>query len=603
LLRFLCAAALAPLLAASAGSSQTTHIIDDFDGATALQGWRFSSSPDAPEAGGGLALGPGHRDRGAVLTYRLPCERNARCGAFAAALWTPPSPLPKRGNPAISLWIRFPPEVEVALLARDTSSHALRIPIPAASLEHPKAGDWQYVVVPLSDHATGRITGRLVEIGIQVQARTRVTVQGSVSFDDVTMRDASEVFHVDAAARAANSAAPLAPESSELASRLGVNMHRLRDDAALDLAHAAGFRFVRVDMLWANVERGGSYRFFAYDTLLRALDARGMGALWILDYGHPDHGGKTPRTPQDVAAFGRFAEAAAIHFKGRNVRYEVWNEPNISQFWTPSPNAAEYAALLGEAVAAIHRVDPSAKVSSGGVSRMDVPFLSRALNSGLAAGLAAAGIHPYPEKGPESIAPDLALLRDWAARTLGARIEIWDTEWGYSSANAPKEAPSNGHTEAGRRRQAVLAVRELLTVWTVGFPLAVWYDLRDDGPDPANPEHNYGLLDASGNEKPALLAIRTLMEAVRGRNYAGMVQETPAGMHAIRLDGPAGAIFVVWNDRPDRRPVEYPKQDLISVTDWMGHTVKSKNRPAGQARVEIDDSAGPIYLHWTTGTR
>jgi hypothetical protein len=599
---------VAPRPAAFAGSDQAPYLIDDFEDPIALQNWRFYTSPESPTTGGALTLGPGHRGHGAVLAYRLPCGRDTGCGAYAAALWSPTSPPPKRRSPAISLWIRFPPEVAVSLVAKDTSGQTLRFPI-LATLEHSKAGDWQYVVVLLSskpaggaaDDGTSRIKGRLVETGIMVQALAQVTVQGAVSFDDVRLRESSEIFNIDGAAQVGP---PPPPESSELAPRLGVNIHLLRDDPALDLARAAGFGLVRMDLLWANVERRGRYRFFAYDALLRALEAHGMGVLWILDYGHPDHGGSTPRTPQDVAAFGRFAEAAAAHFKGRNVRYEVWNEPNTAQFWAPSPNASEYATLLREAVAAIRRVDPSAKISSGGLSGIDVAFLSQAVDPRLAGGLSAIGIHPYPKTGPETIAPELGMLREWVARALGEQIEIWDTEWGYSSANAPKDAPSNGHTEEGRRRQAGLAVRELLTVWAVGLPVAVWYDLRDDGPDSANPEHNYGLLDSSGNEKPAMKAIRTLTGAVRGRKYVGMIQEAPAGIHAMRLDGSMDTIFIVWTDRPgDRRTIEYAKHDLMSATDLMGNAVKSKDRPSGQARVEIDDAAGPIYLRWPAGSR
>ncbi len=281
------------------------------------------------------------------------------------------------------------------------------------------------------------------------------------------------------------------------------------------------------------------------------------------------------------------------------MRYEIWNEPNNTQFWAPSPNPSEYAALLGEAIAAIRRADPSAKVSSGGVSRIDETFLSQAVDPGLAAGLTAIGIHPYRKSGPETVAPELERLREWAAGSFGRRIEIWDTEWGYSSADPIDDAPSNGHTEAARRRQAGLAVRELLTVWAVGFPVAVWYDLRDDGPGLENPEHSYGLLDSNGNEKPAMIAVRTLMSAAGGRKYAGMLRETPAGMHAMRLDGAADTLLIVWTDQPGgRRTVEYPKHDLVSATGLMGQAIKSKDRSSGQARVEIDQASGPIYLLW-----
>ncbi len=119
-------------------------------------------------------------------------------------------------------------------------------------------------------------------------------------------------------------------------------------------------------------------------------------------------------------------------------------------------------------------------------------------------------------------------------------------------------------------RQARLAVREMLTVWSVGFPLGVWYDLQDDGADAENPEQNYGLLEASGAEKPAMQAVRTVMSAVRGRQYAGMMQRAPSGMHAMRFDGPADVLFIVWNDQGKPRTIGYPKDNLLSVTGFDG---------------------------------
>lgn len=380
---------------------------------------------------------------------------------------------------------------------------------------------------------------------------------------------------------------------------IGVNVHWFRGDGPLDLAREAGFRFARADLLWERVERGGAYRFPAYDALMNALEARGMGALLILDYGHPDHGGKVPRTAEDIAAFGRFAEAAARHFKGRDVRYEVWNEPDIVQFWPPKPNVQEYVALLREAVSAIHRGDPAAKVVSGGVSRFDLKFLRRAIDPGLVAGLSAIGVHPYPKGDPEKIGPELEKLRKWARQSLGERLEIWSTEWGYSSTNPTGRALENGHSNEGRLQQARFAVRQLLTVWNVGFPLGVWYDLQDDGADAGNPEQNYGLVDAKGAAKPAMQAVRTVMTAVRGRRYAGMIQRAPSGMHAMRFDGQADVLFIVWNDRAGKRQtIRYTKDNLVSVTGLMNNPVEQKADSSREMLLEVDEAAGPIYLLW-----
>jgi hypothetical protein len=404
----------------------------------------------------------------------------------------------------------------------------------------------------------------------------------------------AEILHIDPEAPTAL----LRPAHAELGS-IGVNIHRFRGNAALDLAQEAGFRFARADLLWERVERGGAYRFFTYDTLMNALEARGMGALLILDYGHPDHGGRVPRTAEDIAAFGRFVEAAAGRFKGRDVRYEIWNEPDLVQFWPPKPNAREYAALLREAVSAIHTADPGAKVASGGVSRFDLKFLRKAIDPGLAEGLSAIGVHPYPKGSPEKIEPEIEKLREWARRSFGERLEIWDTEWGYSSTNSTGATLGNGHSDEGRLRQARLAVREMLTTWSVGFPLGVWYDLQDDGADAENPEHNYGLIDTNGAAKPAMRAVRTVMTAVRGRRYAGMIQRAPSGMHAMRFDGEADVLFIVWNDRAGKRQtIRYTKDNLVSVTSWMGNTVELEADNSREAQIEIDEDSGPLYLLW-----
>ncbi len=590
-------------LAASIGPANTPYLIDDFEGSTTLSRWQFLTGAEAPATGGNLTLGPGHHGHGALLVFRLGCKETAGCeAAYATALFRPSAPFPRCSDPAIALWIRFPLDVDIFLVTKDTGGRTQRFPI-RPTIEQSGADSWQYVLVPLSPKADSddrpgapsRVRGRLVELGITVQARVRTVVEGSVSFDEVQLLEGPRKLHIDSTARVD----PLPLRSGDWRPHIGVNIHVLNNNDALDRARTAGFEFVRMDLLWANVERGGRYRFFRYDALLRELESRGMGVLWILDYGHPNHGGGTPRTPSDIEAFARFAGAAAAHFKGHTVCYEIWNEPDTIQFWPPSPDASEYASLLREAVKAIRSADPLAKVSSGGVSRIDQEFLSQALDSGMAAGLTAIGIHPYPKAGPESIAPELAALRDLVRRTVGEHLEIWDTEWGYSSTDVLSNAHSNGHLSAARSLQAALAVRELLAVLALGLPLAVWYDLSDDGPDATNAEQNFGLLDSEGNEKPAMRALRVLLDATRGRRYTGMIQEVPENIHAMRFDGLTDSLLIVWTDQPrGRRMIEYGTRGLISSTTFMGDALKSKDRQSGQSHVEIDAATGPIYLVW-----
>ncbi len=476
------------------------------------------------------------------------------------------------------------------LKAEDNSGNTLTLPVQA-SLEHPQPGEWRY--------AAARIKKRIATISLILRSRTDATVQGELYCDELMLSSAKNSFRLDVKEETGT---PLS-KTEELAI-LGVNIHLLRDEPALDLAHAAGFRFVRMDLLWSNAERRGRFRFFAYDLLLRQLEARGMSVLWILDYGHPDHGGGVPRSAEDIAAFSRFAEAVATHYRGRKVQYEIWNEPNNPQFWAPSPNAAEYAVLLREALIAIRRADPSAIVSSGGISNLDVSYLGRVLDRSLASMLTAISVHPYPKNRPEAMIPAYSAMQSWIEEELGGAIQVWVSEWGYSSTLSSANSDFNGHGDRDRMRQAHLAVREILTLWNLGFSRAVWYDLRDDGNDPANPEHNYGLLDSSGHEKPAMHAVRYLLNSAATRKSAGIFPEPPPGVHAMRFDGTGDKLIVVWTDTSETdQMVEFETENLISATDMMGKALETKSGSKRSVRIRITENAGPIYLLFKTGPR
>src|SRR2546421_11084078 len=143
---------------------------------------------------------------------------------------------------------------------------------------------------------------------------------------------------------------------------VGVNIHFVTGhERDLDLIAAAGFRFIRMDFGWTATERKkGEYAWSEYEQLLSNLEQRHLRALFILDYSHPLYeeevssphpftgaAHKTTASPQhadSIAAYARWAAAAAAHFKARHVIWEIWNEPNI-QFWSPKPDAQQYATL------------------------------------------------------------------------------------------------------------------------------------------------------------------------------------------------------------------------------------------------------------------
>jgi hypothetical protein len=141
----------------------------------------------------------------------------------------------------------------------------------------------------------------------------------------------------------------------------------------LDSMRAMGAKWVRYDFTWSGIEATkGSFNFAQQDVAVKEAAARGMSVVAMLGYAPAwANGGFTDNkyAPKNPADYANFAKAVATHFGPLGVHvYELWNEPNISVFWKPTPDVVAYAALVKAAYPAIHAGDPQAVVLAGAMS-------------------------------------------------------------------------------------------------------------------------------------------------------------------------------------------------------------------------------------------
>ena len=562
------------------------HLIDDFEGPQAPAPWVFSNGPEFPGATGSLTTAAGHAGTGAHLAYDF-----SGGGAYVAASRTLDTAVPAA---AISLWVRNAPGIHVTLRVVDDTGQTLQLSV-ARPLHAWDAGAWYRLVVPVGASSShwggaddGVLHGAVHSMAILAADPIELGASGSVDFDDVGWLDDLS-WTLDPATL------PLAtvpPGAGVLRERLGANIHFTSDEQALDALHDAGVRWVRMDLIWSWVEQQGAYDFSAFDALVAALEARDMAAHFILDYGHPDHEsgpGWPPQTPDEVLAFGDYAQAAAAHFAGHDVQFEVWNEANLDSFWPPAADVTQYAALASEAVHRVHLGNAAALVSTTGTSGVDIHFLRGCLALGCADEADAIGVHPYRMGGPESAAEEILLLRGVIEAALPSNPPVWDTEWGYSSSWY-----GSGHDTGPRERQAVLASREVLTSWSLGFPIAVYYDVRDDGVDPANNEHNFGLLANDYSDKPAMVALRTLSSIAETRVLTAFGLAEPTTLHVLELQGPTDRVYAIWTSAEGAESSIAVPADAQAV-DMLGAAIPLS--PNGDtAALAIREDSGPVYV-------
>jgi hypothetical protein len=302
-----------------------------------------------------------------------------------------------------------------------------------------------------------------------------------------------------------------APASADDDFGVNIEFYRGAHEQAAAMADA-GIRWVRIDLAWSAAEpEPGRYDFRLWDRFVDSFEPLGIRVLFILDYGNDLYeNGFPPSTEVGRAAFASFAGASARHFRGR-ASWEIWNEPNLPQYWAGSPDPAAYVALARAAAAEIRRSDPEAWIlgpSLGGAG-FDLPYLEATFALGLLDVVDAVSVHPYGASQPEAAADFYDDVRRLIARhARGRTVPVVVSEWGY---------PVEG---LGPEGQADFLLRALVVNRRAGIPLTIWYNWQE----PISPWHSFGLLDVRGQPKPAYIA---LTRAASGSASPALPNERP----------------------------------------------------------------------------
>ncbi|MEA2482266.1 MAG: polysaccharide biosynthesis protein PslG [Thermoleophilaceae bacterium] len=341
--------------------------------------------------------------------------------------------------------------------------------------------------------------------------------------------------------------------------------------AQLGMESRVGVETVRQPLEWSRVERSpGVYDFSAYDPFVADAAAAGLTVLPVL-VGPPDFRSSRPPSsashamypPRSNAAYAEFVAAAVRRYGPEGsfwrrhpslpfipVRsWQVWNEPNIPNFWRSGVDARAYVALLRAGSSAIRAVDPSAEVVAAGLpnSNLGVPFLTyldRMYRSGARGLFDTLAIHPYSHDVPGLLAlaeSARALMNRWHDRS-----RLWITEFGWSTGGGASAFRVSERGQANRIAEALSAlVAERRALRLRGFVFFKW---RDSVPpvtaetDPW-PLHT-GLLEAAGQPKRGFWVFGRVVKALRegagpGTALTGVsrrsVRLSPLGFAAVAL--------------------------------------------------------------------
>ncbi len=287
------------------------------------------------------------------------------------------------------------------------------------------------------------------------------------------------------------------------------------------LAAAAGAQVVRFTFDWRFAERTpGAYDFAIYDRIYAALKRERIEPLWIVTFApdwarDPDTGCVTDcRFPPSQAAEARYGELAARIARRypRSAGIEVWNEPNLTAFWQPRPDAARYTRLLRTAHAAVKRVAPRMPVVNGGLSNNRVTengnvsmreFLGDMYDAGAKGAMDAVSFHPYPvSRSKPLLLPSVADVLDVMGENGDERRALWITELG-----ATRDGPDSDLRFGPREQAETLAEGFCRLARVPRVKMVLAHTLLTDPRRVGHPETGYSLAFADGRQTPALRAL------------------------------------------------------------------------------------------------
>jgi hypothetical protein len=314
------------------------------------------------------------------------------------------------------------------------------------------------------------------------------------------------------------------------------NLGRAELERELDGYRSLGARWIRVDINWHVIQQSGpqSFNWAPFDNVVEGARARGINVLGLLVYTPPwaRNGGGDPARPPDRAAdYAAFAAHAVRHYAPMGVRHwEIWNEPNIPEFWSSGPDARAYTALLRAAYTAIKESDPAATVVSAGLSpygahgdvsgdgRINpLTFLERMYAAGAKGHVDAIGYHPYNFPGGlafhaasawSQLTETNPSVRSIMSANGDDEKQVWATEFG-----APTRGGPGAITE---EQQATLVADSYRAFGSYSWagPL-FWYSFRDLGVSGTDREFFFGLVRNDFSPKPAYAAFQQAASAVR----------------------------------------------------------------------------------------
>jgi Glycosyl hydrolases family 39 len=269
------------------------------------------------------------------------------------------------------------------------------------------------------------------------------------------------------------------PKEAIPASYFGMHIHHLARPVPTPWPNlpVPQWRLWDADVTWADLEPAkGQWRFEKLDGYVSLAEQHRTGLLLTLG-GSPKWASARPQLessyypgftaePANIEDWRDYVRTMVSRYKGHIQAYEIWNEPNLADFWSGSID--QMLMLTRETSQIIRNVDPKALViSPSATAAYGVPWLAEFLKKGGGQYVDVIAFHFYvdPHLAPEEMLPIIQRVRQVLAENGLADKPVWNTETGW----LPPAKFDSDELAAG------FLARAFILSWAAGVQRFYWY--------------------------------------------------------------------------------------------------------------------------------
>ncbi len=349
---------------------------------------------------------------------------------------------------------------------------------------------------------------------------------------------------------------------------------------SLEAIRDAGFGWVKMQMLWSEIERpargryedekvAGESSWAKYDRVVNLSREYGLGLILRLDtspdWARPGRS-KIETPPDNYDDFGDFVYMTVSRYRGKVRYYQIWNEPNVKFEWGEEiPDAAAFTEMLKVAYRRAKQADPDAVIIAPALAATievserainDLVYLQTMYDHGAGAYFDIASTNPYGlRSGPDDHRVDSEedvnfsrpiLLRELMVRNGDAAKPIWAAELGWNALplDYPAEPLFGRVSRSLQARYTARAFQRAQEEWPWMGVMNLWHFRMIHEADKEQQTYYFGIVDDQFRPYPVYEALQA--QATRPPLlYRGYHQESDWG---LRYTGP-------WQEGRDERAV------------------------------------------------